>query len=278
MGRRKALKLNKLLSRVHHALYCSSLLLVLVAAIIPTPVTAQTVTAGNTRVLLLIDRSGSVHFDVDKAFQRVAEKISTMTKAGDELGVAYIHSQTEANPQRMTIKAALPPGYETMGGATQSSARMKLQKQLLMERGQMKATLRKMLNTAANANTQESSDVWGSLATMNTFFGNASTTDNCVVFIISDLIESMPGKERRDFHRQHPTNDAAGLRKMAVADVPKIRSIYGVSSKIPLAQVDQLAVLFPASGVQQSQNNAMTQYWTNVFELLGLSRQKMLFQ
>ena len=278
MGRRKALKLNKLLSSVHRAFCRASLLLVLGAAITSTRVTAQTITTGQTRVLLLIDRSGSVHFDVDKAFQRVAERISTMTKAGDELGVAYIHSQTEANPQRMTIKAALPSDYESLGGATQSSARRKVQKQLLTERSQMKATLRKMLTTAADAETQESSDVWGSLATMDAFFNNASIADNCVVFIISDLIESMPGKGRRDFHRQHPMNDAAYLRGLAVADVPKIRSIYGLNGKMPLARVDQLAVLFPASGVQQSQNNAMTQYWTTVFELLGLPRQRLLFQ
>lgn len=271
------MKLNKLLTTAHRAFYYASLLLIPVAATLPAPATAQTAPA-NTRVLILIDRSGSVHFDVEQAYQRVAEKISTMTKAGDELGVAYIHGQTVANPQRTAIKAALPGDYDTMGGASQSTARMKLQKQLLMERAKMKATLHTMLKAAADAEIQQSSDVWGSLATMDTFFGNASAADNCHVFIISDLVESMPGKERRDFHRQQPKNDAASLRAMAIKDVPKIRSIYGLSSQAPLALVDNLTVLFPASGVQHSQNNAMTQYWTAAFEQLGLPRQKMLFQ
>lgn len=272
------MKLNKLLTSVYGALCCGSLLLTPTLMLLPAVATAQTAPVGKTRILVLIDRSGSVHFDVDKAFQKVAEQISGMVQAGDELGVAYIHSQTEVNSQRVAIRAKLPTNYDELGGASQSSARLKVSKQLMTERALMKTTLRKMLTTAADSRTQESSDVWGSLATMDTFFRTASPGDNCRVFIVSDLVESMPGAGRRDFHKQHPANDAAQLRQMARADVPKIRSIYDLGSASPLGKVDQLTVLFPTSGVQNSQNNAMTQYWTNVFELLGLPRQKMIFQ
>ena len=272
------MKLNKLLSSICGP-FCSGLSILLFALLlIPKTGVAQAITARKTHILVLIDRSGSVHFDASKVSKLIAPQINSMHVAGDALGVAYIHSQTNANAEQLSVEAALPTDYATRGGATQQNMMMEFDEQLQEELSRMNTKLRKMLAQAADVNVRQSSDIWGSLATVDTFFRNASVNDNCMVFIISDMVESMSGKERRDFHVKHPQNDATTLKQMAATDVPKIRSIYGLNGKMPLAKVDRLTVLFPASGVQQSQNNAMTQYWTTVFELLGLPRQRLLFQ
>jgi hypothetical protein len=251
---------------------------VCLAAPVATVAAEQKVTTGRKRVLVLIDRSASIQSDANQAFERIVEQINKMGGYGDELGIGFIHGKTTANAQIFRIEARRPADYADMGGLDQDEADTDFENQVRQQRRRMKDALRKSLTVAASDKIVQWSDVWGSLATMDTFFRSAGLSDNCQVFIVSDLVESMPGAGRRDFHKQHPANDAAQLRQMARADVPKIRSIYGLGSASPLSKVDQFTVLFPASGVQNSQNNAMTQYWTNVFELLGLSRSKMLFQ
>ena len=132
--------------------------------------------------------------------------------------------------QRTDFPDRSPPtcGLCRHGWTRPGRSRCGFQNQVRQQERRMKMMLRKSLLRLPTTKLYEWSDVWGSLATMDTFFRSAGSGDNCRVFIVSDLVESMPGAGRRDFHKQHPANDAAQLRQMARADVPKIRSIYGL--------------------------------------------------
>lgn len=227
---------------------------------------------------MFIDRSGSVHYDVNKVAQILFQEVDRLRQNGDELGVAFIHEHTEANAQRLRLEAPLPAKYEESGGSTQKRMLMEQQGKLIAQRQEMKTRLRGMLAEAANPATARSTDVWGSLSTISTYFSGSSAAERNLVFYVSDMVESMPGAGRRDFELHPPADDASALQAMARADVPRLRKWYDVTASKPLQTIDQVQVLFPLSGTKKTQNNAMSRYWTVMFGQLGLGPSQVQFQ
>lgn len=233
---------------------------------------------GRTRILVLVDRSGSVHYDAKKMSQRLFEDLAKIKKTGDELGIAFIHAQTLTNPKRSRIAADLPDNYDDQGGATQQRMRMAQEDAVREQRRQMREDIKQALAVGSNSAVGQSTDVWGSLSTITTFFQGATANDRCIVYYISDMVESMPGTGRHDFEAKHPLEDASALQALAKADIPQIRKRYGITESEPLKVIDNVIVLFPTSGMARSQNNAMSRYWSAIFTRLGLSPNNLLFE
>ena len=280
MANLNPLKLNKLPPGGY------ALALGTVLALMPLSHRAATVIAATeqptftprTRILVLIDRSGSVHYDVNKVARIIFQEVDRLRQSGDELGVAYIHEHTEANAQRLRLDAPLPPKYDESGGSTQKKMLMEQQGRLVAQRQEMKTRLRSMLAEAANPATDRSTDIWGSLSTISTFFQSSSAAERNLVFYVSDMVESMPGAGRRDFELHPPADDASALQAMARIDMPRLRKKYDITSSKPLQTIDQVQVLFPLSGTKKTLNNAMSRYWTAMFGQLGLGPSQVQFQ
>jgi len=115
------------------------------------------------------------------------------------------------------------------------------------------------LNVQNVGASQRQTDIWASLPVITKA---AETGAEVRVYYLSDMIESMKGTNRRDFH-SNPPKDNAQADEWAKADAKQMQQYALSASSI------KIALPFEPTSSTKENNPTVTQYWTTLLQELG---------
>ncbi len=220
--------------------------------------------ADPTYTLIFIDKTRSVN--VNKAFvaQKYQQAINdiieqNIRQQGDRLDVYFIHENTsKARALNATVRSVM----EDVGSASptdREAAETEFNLLLTREKAQIRQRVLQQLATQNTGASNQRTDIWASLPVIE----KANETGMSVkVYYLSDMIESVPGKGRRDFQKT-PPRDNAQADEWAKADAESLKR-YTIGSP----DITMLLPFEPNASVREN-NPAVTQYWQTLFAELG---------
>ncbi|NIJ50973.1 hypothetical protein [Dyadobacter arcticus] len=225
---------------------------------------AQTVPDASIYSLVFLDKTQSIHVDKnyvnDKYRQALTDIIeSNMKNKGDKLEVYFIHENTsKARALSLTVRSE----KDNMDGANatdKEGIETAFQLSLQKEKGIYLRQLLAKMNQQNTGSSSQYTDIWASLPVIAKAGESGSEVK---VYYFSDMIESVRGSDRRDFHIKPPKNDSEAEAD-AKADSKKLDQ-YAIGSP-------QVTIVSPFEPTASSKENNphITHYWQTLFQELG---------
>jgi hypothetical protein len=222
------------------------------------------VTEGPIYTLVFMDKTQSVN--VNKAFvtQKYQQILSDLVEQnvhqkGDKLEVYFIHENTQkARALSLTCRTQVEDISHmnaTDREAAQTTADLTLQRERMIFLRQLMAKL----GIQNVGSSQRQTDIWASLPVINKA---AETGATVKVYYLSDMIESMKGANRRDFH-SNPPQDNTQADAWAKADAKQMQQ-YALNA----AEI-KIALPFEPTSSTKENNPTVTQYWNTLLQELG---------
>jgi hypothetical protein len=223
-----------------------------------------TLPAAPIHTLVFLDKTQSV--DVNKAF--VQEKYrqalvdiveQNLTNKGDKLEVYFIHENTsKAKALSLTVRSE-KEGIENANATDREAIETAFQMSLQREKGIYLRQAMTKLNQQNTGASNQATDIWASLPIIAKAAENGAEVR---VYYFSDMIESVKGAQRRDFHIHPPTDDAQA-DTWAQQDIKKLEQ-YAIGSP-------QVTVVSPFEPTASSRENNphVAHYWQTLFQELG---------
>jgi hypothetical protein len=214
--------------------------------------------------LVFLDKTQSVNVNknyVNEKYRQVLTEImeSNMKNKGDKLEVFFIHENTsKARAMSVMVRSEkdnMDAANATDREAIETAYSMSLQK----EKGIFLRQLLAKLNQQNTGSSNLSTDIWASLPVIAK--ANESGAD-VKVYYFSDMIESVKGADRRDFHISPPKDDSQAEQE-AKADGKRLEQ-YVIGSP-------QVTIVSPFEPTASSKENNphVTHYWQTLFQELG---------
>ncbi|WP_031528481.1 hypothetical protein [Dyadobacter crusticola] len=214
--------------------------------------------------LVFLDKTQSVHVDRnyvnDKYRQALTDIVETnMRNKGDKLEVYFIHENTsKARALSLTVRSEKD---ETEGANATDREGIETAFQLALQK-EKGIYLRQLLTKLNQQNTGASNlqtDIWASLPVIAKAGESGSEVK---VYYFSDMVESVKGADRRDFHIKPPKSDSEAEAD-AKADSKKLDQ-YAIGSP----QVTIVSPFEPTASTKEN-NPHVTHYWQTLFQELG---------
>ncbi len=238
--------------------------LVLLAACGGEKETTKVASDSPVYTLVFLDKTQSVNVNknyVHEKYRQVLTDIieNNMKNKGDKLEVYFIHENTsKARAMSVMVRSEkdnLEGTSATDREAIETSYSLSLQK----EKGIFLRQLLAKLDQQNTGSSNQSTDIWASLPVI----AKANETGAEVkVYYFSDMVESVKGADRRDFHVNPPKNDAQA-EEDAKADLKKLEQ-YVIGS--PLVTI--ISPFEPTASSKEN-NPHVTHYWQTLFQELG---------
>jgi hypothetical protein len=174
----------------------------------------------------------------------------------------YIHGNTLGAGS--FYESAFPLTAPDVSGIGQLKAKVltnNYQKEKLKKQEEISQAIKKHIEKKNEGTSRSKTDVWGALQLISNHYAKRQNTDRKVVFL-SDMMESMPGKGRRDFHKKAP-KDKAEAEQLAVADLKWIKQNLDVNPGIFAGL--RIEVWPPADAMQGGQYQYIEYYWKKMF-------------
>jgi hypothetical protein len=218
----------------------------------------------NTYTLVFMDKTQSVHVDkafVSQKYQQVLSDLieQNINRKGDKLEVYFIHENTsKAKALSLTCRSDME-NTDAMSATDREGAQTSYDLQIERER---MIFLRQATAKLAQQNIAASrrfTDIWASFSVISRA---AESGYEVKVYYLSDMIESVKGNGRRDFHEAAPQSDQQA-ESWAKADAERMKN-YSLSN------TDIKMVLpFEATSSTKENNPTITLYWTKLLQELG---------
>jgi hypothetical protein len=226
--------------------------------------TTKSVADAPVFTLVFMDKTQSVHVDknyVNNKYRQALTDIveNNMKNKGDKLEVYFIHENTS---KARALSLAVRSEKDNVEGANatdmegiETAFQLSLQKEKSIYLRQLLAKLNQQNTGASNLST----DIWASLPVI----AKANESGAQVkVYYFSDMIESVKGSDRRDFHINPPKDDSQAEQE-AKADIKKLEK-YAIGSP----QVTIVSPFEPTASTKEN-NPHVTHYWQTLFQELG---------
>lgn len=214
--------------------------------------------------LVFLDKTQSVNIDqnfVQAKYRQALTDIveNNMTNKGDKLEVYFIHENTsKAKALSLTVhseKEVVGNANATDREAIETAFQMALQR----EHGIFLRQVLSKLNQQNTGASNQATDIWASLPIISKAAQDGARVR---VYYFSDMIESVKGADRRDFHHQSPANDGEA-ETWAKADAKKMEK-YALGTP----EVTVVSPFEPTASTKEN-NPYITHYWQTLFEELG---------
>jgi hypothetical protein len=225
---------------------------------------ANTVRDAPIYTLVFLDKTQSVNVNknyVNEKYRQTLTDImeNNMKNKGDKLEVYFIHENTsKARALSLTIhteKDNLEGANATDKEAIETAFQLSLQR----EKSIFLRQLLTKLNQTNTGSSNQSTDIWASLPVIAKAGESGAEVK---VYYFSDMIESVKGADRRDFHIKPPLNDAQAEEE-AKADFKKLEK-----NAIGSPQVTIVSPFEPTASSKEN-NPHVTHYWQTLFQELG---------
>lgn len=224
----------------------------------------QTVADSPVHTLIFLDKTQSVN--VNKAFvnQKYQQAIGdiveeNMRNKGDKLEVYFIHENTsKSRALSLTIHSEKDNTENTSATdkeAIETAFQLSLQKEKSIF---LRQTLNK-LHQQNNGSSNQTTDIWASLPVIAKAGEGGSEVR---VYYFSDMVESVKGANRRDFHIHPPSSDSQA-EEWAKADIKQVEK-YSIGSP----SVTIISPFEPTASTKEN-NPSVTYYWQTLFQDLA---------
>ncbi len=222
----------------------------------------------NTHSLIFIDKSVSFDLSSDYAknkYKKIIQQVvqQNVQQNGDRVEVYYIHENTaQAKVFSAQCKLQMP---DTSGLNKTDLAAVRSNYAFALKKEKMKLINRslKALEEDNASETNKQTDLWATLSIIDK--RKAKLKDNTLlkVYYFSDMVESMKGTGRRDFHERPPFNGAQA-EQWAQEDAQRFKD----------AEIEELEVYYilPYSPLSSTNKNNpfVVTYWERLFNILGI--------
>jgi len=231
--------------------------------------TPATVQAPNTCALVFFDKSLSVRPNdpyVKQKYQQALTNLITenIKGKGDRLEVYFIHDNTAKARALERVSQAekedVSSANQTDAEAAETSFEVSLQKE-------RQKFLREAYTEMVSPNTSSSNRYTDILASLPVADRLAERGYQVKVYYFSDMIESLTGANRRDFHTTPPAS-ASQAESWAKQDAERLKP-----SLAHLSDTEFHFVLpFPPTASAKVNNPNVTRYWEMLFQELGVGK------
>jgi len=226
--------------------------------------TAKTLPDAPVYTLVFLDKTQSVNVNkqyVNEKYRRTLTDImeNNMKNKGDKLEVYFIHENT-SKARALSLTVRTEKDSEEGANATDKEAiETAFQLSLQREKGIFLRQLLGKLNQQNTGSSNLSTDIWASLPVIAKAGESGSEVK---VYYFSDMIESVKGADRRDFHIKPPKNDAEAETD-AKTDFKKLEQYQIGSPQVTIVSP------FEATASSKENNPHVTHYWQTLFQELG---------
>ena len=226
--------------------------------------TAATAPPATVHTLVFLDKTQSVNVNkgyVNEKYRQALTDIveNNMKNKGDKLEVYFIHENTsKARALSLTVRSEkdnLEGANATDREGIETAFQLALQREKSIY---LKQLLTKMNQQNTGASNQ-STDIWASLPVIAKAGEDGSEVK---VYYFSDMVESVKGSGRRDFHIKPPVDDTQAEAD-AKEDIKQLAK-YTIGSP----QVTIVSPFEPTASVKEN-NPHVTHYWQTLFQELG---------
>lgn len=214
--------------------------------------------------LVFLDKTQSVNVNQNfvqaKYRQQLNELVvNNMKNKGDKLEVYFIHENTsKAKALSLTVHSE-KEGLENANATDREAIETAFQMALQREQGIFLRQALAKLNQQNTGASNQATDIWASLPILaKAAEGGAQVR----VYYFSDMIESVKGADRRDFHHLPPANDAQA-EAWAKADARRMEQ-YAIGTP----EVTVVSPFEPTASIKEN-NPHVTHYWQILFQELG---------
>ena len=214
--------------------------------------------------IIFMDKTQSVN--VNKAFvaQKYQQILSDIVEQnihqkGDKLEVYFIHENTSKAKALSVVCRTEKENTDAMNLTDKEGAQTTFD--LMLDREKimiLRQTVSKMAMQNVGA-SQRFTDIWGSLGIISKA---AESGAEVKAYFLSDMIESMRGTGRRDFHSNPPKNNAEA-ENWAIIDAKTLKQYTLGSADV------KLALPFEPTSSTKENNPTISVYWTTFFQELG---------
>jgi hypothetical protein len=225
---------------------------------------AQTLPDAPIYSLVFLDKTQSVHVDKNYVNEKYRQALTdiidkNMRNKGDKLEVYFIHENTsKARALSLTVRSEkdnVEGANATDKEGIETAFQLSLQKEKSIYLRQLLTKLNQQNTGASNMST----DIWASLPVIAKAGESGSEVR---VYYFSDMVESVKGPDRRDFHVKPPKTDSEAEAD-AKADSKKLDQ-YAIGSP----QVTIISPFEPTASTKEN-NPHVTHYWQTLFQELG---------
>jgi hypothetical protein len=228
----------------------------------------------NICTVIFIDKSISVDANqafVNEKYQRILKEAinQNIRHQGDRIEIYYIHENTAKGKAFQGVSRSemedLTNVSATDAEATKTAFELSLQKEKLKF---VQVAFQK-LAVANTSSSNQGTDIQAALPIIDHL---ASQGFEVKAYFFSDMIESMKGVGRRDFHIS-PPKDQSTAEALAKADAKALIDRLG---NIGTAEIKLVLPFEPTSTIKQN-NPVVTSYWQILFAELGITSVEELF-
>jgi hypothetical protein len=226
--------------------------------------TTQAAPDASVHTLVFLDKTQSVHVNkayVNEKYRQVLTDIveNNMKNKGDKLEVYFIHENTsKARALSLTVRSE-KDNLEGANATDREGIETAFQLSLQREKSIYLRQLLTKMNQQNTGSSNQFTDIWASLPVIAKAGEDGSDVK---VFYFSDMIESVKGGDRRDFHIKPPQTDAQA-EELAKADTKKLEKYV-----IGTPQVTIVSPFEPTASTKEN-NPYVTHYWQTLFQELG---------
>jgi superfamily II DNA helicase RecQ len=214
--------------------------------------------------LIFLDKTQSVNINQNFVLAKYRQALndiveSNMANKGDKLEIYFIHENTSrAKALSLTVHSE-KEGLENANATDRETIETTFQMALQREKGIFLRQALTKLNQQNTGTSNQATDIWASLPIIAKAAEDGAQVR---VYYFSDMIESVKGADRRDFHRLPPTDDAQA-ESWAKADAKKMEQ-YAVGTP----EVTVVSPFEPTASIREN-NPHVTHYWQTLFQELG---------
>jgi len=229
-----------------------------------------------THTLVFVDHSVSTgdHPDARSLFADSLARIvdQNMDTPGDRISLFFVHEKTLSKAHQVDITNDVPPPVDPQFADEKALAQARHKRQTAQFLEKTTQRLRTALTSPPiNTAFTDWTDLWGTLGVASTTL--APSADRHQVYYFSDMFESMPGPDRRDFDRRPPQSRTQAER-WARTDADALDALMVLRpARLQNAEVRVLL------GTLATKAHAQTVkfYWLALFQELGLPRTQITY-
>lgn len=225
--------------------------------------------ARNYYTLIFIDKTVSVKTEADyvrqkyaKALERIIRK--NIQKKNDKVEVYFLHENTLSGRVFSYTCRLEPVNTDGLSPTDANIANNNYTFLLRKEQNKVFERCLQALDTPNQAYSRFYTDIWSSLSIIDKKRSRLPANTQILVYYLSDMVESMPGANRRDFYKNPLYSHDVAIR-YAKADLEHFKAL-----DIADIYVYYVLPFSPLSPVAESNPFILT-YWSVIFEHLDVA-------
>jgi hypothetical protein len=226
---------------------------------------SKTVANEPTYTLIFLDKTRSVNVNKSFVRQKYQQALTDIIEAnirqkGDRVAVYFIHENTaKARALNLTVRSEMenvPAASPTDREAAETGFNLALNR----EKSTIRQRVLLQLVAQNTGSSNQETDIWASLPVIEKANETGATVK---VYYLSDMVESVKGTDRRDFHVRPPKGNTQA-DEWAKIDAKQLKR-YTLGSP----DITMILPFEPNASVKEN-DPAVTQYWQTLFTELGV--------